>query len=310
MFKPETKKIALASLCLIVGFLAIDFGFGTCMDYARKIAKGGDTQNNYYILNELSDSIIIMGSSRANHHYMSDNIAKRLKMSTYNCGIDGNGIILAYAFLNNMVSRGESPSMVIYDFFPKFDLHNSGDLSSSLTHLRPGFNNPVIREVIVDVDHKEAVKNYLYTYRYNTVFIQYLIDATSPRFENQHGYKPRYGSITIDFKPEASKEMPLDPLKIKYFEKFLKLCDDNGIKLVFVSSPSFHKTELMHNVSKFMQMHGISPHGTRYRYINFSNNPCFIGHKDLFSDPAHLNDSGAAIFTNALIDSLTRVIRN
>lgn len=304
IMKSKAIKFVLATLSVIIGLMVLDFSFGVAVEYARKNAKGGDTHNNYYILNELRDSVIIMGSSRANHHYVTDSIAARLHTSVYNCDIDGNGILLSYAFLKNMVSRGACPSMIIYELFPIFDLYENDDHTNPLTHLRPAYNAPGVSEVLADIDPDEAIKNRLASYRYNSVFIQNISDAISPKQLTIRGYKPIYGKITTDFQEKINNNVPLDTLKIKYFDKFLRLCDANDIRLIFVTSAQFHKTDLTPSVKRFLREHDITPYG-RYRYIDFSDNPDFNCNKELFADPSHLNDDGARLFTRLLLDSIT-----
>lgn len=52
-----------------------------------------------YIANKATDDIIILGSSSATHHYVLQIIEDSLGLSCYNCGEEGNGVVLAYGRL-------------------------------------------------------------------------------------------------------------------------------------------------------------------------------------------------------------------
>ena len=74
------------------------------MDYVVKNIEVGGRGRDNYICDKSVDDILIFGSSRAVHHYNSSMIEDSLGMSCYNCGDDGNGIILSYGRLS-MISQ-------------------------------------------------------------------------------------------------------------------------------------------------------------------------------------------------------------
>ncbi len=289
---------------IIAAFLLLDFGFGLVIETAQSHAKGGDTKNRYYIQNECNDSVLIMGSSRANHHYIPDSIAKRFGVPVYNCGIDGNGIVLAYSFLNNIIENGGRPRMIVYDFFPSFDLYGNADRARALNFLRPVYNRSGIREIIDDIDPNEYVKLNLASYRFNSIFIQILSDAVAPQQSVAKGYKPLQGTIKSEFKPVEKPATEIDSINVKYFKKFVALADEYNIELVFVTSPSFHEYKSADGYAK--ELRGLM--GDReYLYSTFQNDTAFTGHNELFDDPAHLNHVGAEKFTAALLDSINKM---
>ena len=71
----------------------IDCGFGVICDYLNSHSKGGDTKDRYYIAKQTSEDLLMMGSSRMHHHYVTEIVEDSLHMSAYNCGVDGNGIL-------------------------------------------------------------------------------------------------------------------------------------------------------------------------------------------------------------------------
>lgn len=288
-------------MAVIVSFLAIDFLFGKAMDRFAAKSRGGDTRNIYYICNEFDDSVAVFGSSRANHHYDSSLLGEELGLPVYNCGRDGNGILLAYCYLLNMVSNGNKPSLVVYDFFPSFDLYDNNDHQRAVNTISPYFRNPGMKEVIEDYTPGEYSKLQLSTYRYNSRFIQIVSDAFRPRQTLVKGYKPLEGTITTDFTEGKKTAEPIDTLKVKYLKKFIELCEDNDIDLVFVTSPAYHYIENPEETTQLFETYV----GEDYHLFNFQNHEAFTGHRELFVDPAHMNHQGAELFTSMLADSIS-----
>ena len=288
---------------IIAAFLLLDAGFGFVMETAQSHAMGGDTKNRYYIQNECKDSVLIMGSSRANHHYISDSIAKRFGVPVYNCGIDGYGIVLAYSFLNNIIENGGRPRLIIYDFFPWVDLYVNTDSSRALNFLRPVYNRRGIKEIIDDIDTNEYVKLNLASYRFNSIFIQILYDAIVQQ-PFAKGYKPLHGTITSEFRHVEKSAEELDSINVKYFKKFLTLADEYDIEIVFVTSPYFHEYKTTsEDANELRDLMG----EREFLYITFKNDTAFTGHKELFDDPVHLNHIGAKNFTAAFLDSINKM---
>lgn len=292
----------IAACCLFL--ILVDFCFGKVMDFALHNAKGGDTYNKYYINILSRDSVIILGSSRANHHYIPDSLSSATGVSVYNYGIDGNGSILAYCFLLNRINRGDKPDLVIYDFFAPFDLLENNDRSNALNHIKPFYKNEGIGEVVDDISAHESLKLQLASYRYNSIFIQILSDNISPKHSAYNGFKPLKGSISTDFEKKERFSGLIDPVKEKYFQRILDLCQTNGINIVFVISPYYHNVDVR-EIDAVIELFRKQTEGRATRLLDFRNNPEFTGNMDLFVDPSHMNADGAKAFTEMLIDSLT-----
>ena len=96
----QTSDIMRKFIVNIIIFFAIiwvaDIGLGAILDKIAYNAKSGGQQINNHITYKANEEIIIMGSSRASHHYIPQIINDSLKMSSYNMGQDAMGIILMY----------------------------------------------------------------------------------------------------------------------------------------------------------------------------------------------------------------------
>lgn len=65
------KKFIIRILTFFAVVAMIDVAFGYVCRYLNSHAKGGDTLNHYYIAKECDKDILIFGSSRCMHHYVS-----------------------------------------------------------------------------------------------------------------------------------------------------------------------------------------------------------------------------------------------
>ena len=109
-------KVVLFLACVVIMDLVFGYGFS----WLRSHAKGGSTANCEYIANRVEEDIIILGSSRATHHYIPQIIEDSLGMSCYNCGEEGNGVILAYGRLKMLTNRYK-PQLILYEITSGYD---------------------------------------------------------------------------------------------------------------------------------------------------------------------------------------------
>lgn len=126
-----------------------------------------------------------------------------------------------------------------------------------------------------------------------------LSDAVAPRQVIVKGYKPLYGAVTTDFvKKPARTDAAIDPLKVKYLQKFIEVCRSNSIRLIFVTSPLYFGGTLDYRA--LLERYG----GPGLTFLDLSSDSLFVGRKDLFVDPTHINDTGAVAFSNMVVDSI------
>lgn len=72
---------------IVVFFMAvaiIDIIFGKCCDYMYEHSGSGDSRKINYAIRECNADVLILGSSRANHHYNPQILSDSLGLSAYN----------------------------------------------------------------------------------------------------------------------------------------------------------------------------------------------------------------------------------
>ena len=296
------KRFIIRLLVFLSLMFILDRGFGVAMKYLQDHAKGGYVGHHNYILNQSNEDILIFGSSRAIHHYNPQIIEDSLGMSCYNCGQDGNGIVLFYGWWQLMKER-HMPKVIIYDVNPSFDLLVGENNSKYLGWLRSEYDNDDVKQIFEDIDPTEKYKMQSMMYRYNSKFLQNMIDYIHPIFQiSPNGYLPLKGEMDrmkVKRGSDEKKEYIYDSLKLSYLESFIKDVKKQGICLVMVASPVWYgKSEKeFASLAAMCNKYGIP-------FVNYSNDTLYVRNDEMFKDGNHLNAHGADEFTKDLIIEL------
>ena len=286
-------KVALFAVVLIV----LDRAFGYALAYMSEHSKGGYTEHFQYITNKTNEDVLVFGSSRAVHHYNPKIISDTLCLSCYNCGQDGNGIILFYGWWN-IISKRYHPKWIIYDITPGYDLHVGEDNHKYLGWLKESYDNEGVKDIFLSIDKKEKYKMMSWMYRYNSNWHQIMADYIHPvyKFESQ-GFLPLEGSVDkMRIKDNNTKDRSIeyDPIKIEYLEKLIEQRGESNI--VFVISPLWYgiNEEELSPIIELCRINDIP-------FINYGNNIKYIHNESFFKDGLHLNAAGAEEFTKDLV---------
>lgn len=300
----SNMKKFLINIAIFIAIVAVvDFSLGKLFHYLQaNIAKGG-TQSEYHICTDLSEDILVMGSSRAAHHYVSQLFADSLGMTCYNGGQDGNGIVMQYGRWK-MISKRHLPKVIIYDIEPAFDLCVDDNLRY-IDRLKPFADDKGVYNYISALFPYERYKLLSRLYRYNYKFLEIVSDCVRPS-NKFYGYKPSDGQIKEELLNENRDETvedigPIDDKKIECLINLISEAQTNGIKIILVSSPYWksHNDYDFSPIIKLSQAYNIP-------FINYSDSE-IRDNPNWFSDSMHLNDNGANVFTKDLISKLRKI---
>ena len=159
---------------------------------------------------------------------------------------------------------------------------------------------PITEEIFEDTDPTEKYKMQSMMYRYNSKFLQNVIDYVHPIFRiSPNGYLPLKGEMDIMKVKEhkEKEEYSYDAQKITYLESFINDAIISGIKLVFVASPVWYgkSDKQFEPLIELCHKHSVP-------FYNFSNEASWVNHNEMFKDGTHLNAYGADVFTKQLIN--------
>lgn len=286
-------KVGLFFLALIV----VDQSVGRVFAYMGSHAKGGYVGHHVYVTDKTNEDILIFGSSRAIHHYNPQIITDSLGMSCYNCGQDGNGIVLFYG-LWQMIKERYQPKMIIYDVSIGFDLYEGESNQKYLGWLRADYDCPGVKEIFTAIDPTERYKMMSWMYRFNSKFMQNITDYVHPIFGiDGNGFLPLNGEMDkmkIRERKEEIRDRHVDSLKLGMISKLIDELGDT--KIVFVASPSWYGTSEndYQPIKEVCRLKSTT-------FIDLSNEEKFIHNDVYFKDGSHLNGVGAGQFTTDLI---------
>lgn len=302
----EVKKVLIGLISIIVLLVVADWSVGTWSEKMYLKSKYSIYHKQLYCLNESQDEVLIMGSSRAAHHYVPQIIEDSLGMTCYNAGSDGECIYYHFCLLSAMIERGAKPKMVIYEVM-NLDAEVSGGatftLDAALDRLAPHYGEYEAIDSLVALNGwKEKVKMLSKTYRYNSKLVQTIKCNYLPEKEDK-GYEALTGKMNVElYEKDAAtrtsnpkKSAKIEDRKLGYMEKFIRLCTTNGINLLLCYSPYYHNKPSggICNIQEMADNYNVP-------FCEFATDEEF-DNPELFNDAMHLNDDGAREYTAKLV---------
>ena len=299
----DMKKYFLQIALFFAIVAVVDVAVGKLFRYVQANRAGGRTRAEWYACRVSNEDIIIMGSSRASHHYVPQIISDSLGMSCFNAGQDGNGIILQYGRWK-MISERYAPKVLIYDVTPGFDLQENDNMAY-VDRLKPFCDDREVKKYVSGIFPMERWKLFSQMYRYNYKFLEMLSDCNKSKDDKLYGYIPLHGQIRKEVVEGESKTkvkaIEFDETKLQYLERLAQECKAKNTQLIFVVSSYFNGGS--YNEESFSPISDIAAkYGLHFYYLNeleFTDNP------NLFKDSYHLNDEGSKAFTAELIHRIT-----
>ncbi len=291
------KKYILNIILFFSILTIVDIVAGGTGDYLQTHAKGGSTKRTDDLVSKDNHDILVLGSSRAHHHYDTPFISDSLGVDIYNAGYDGNGVILAYGLLEMMLER-YNPKLVMYDVTPNFDIYEyqpDNDNTRYLTILKPYYKNQGVEPLMRDISFDVWLKSHSGLVRYNSRLVTLMTDFAGIQGVEDAGYAPAMGKLSEDRIEEANMCPTIDSVKMTYIERMVDLAEVRGIPFVFVASPWYGASDS--NV--FQPIKDLCERRNK-TFLDYFTDSVFQS-KELFNDPGHLNNEGARIFSRKLI---------
>lgn len=261
-----------------------------------------------YSLNETKEDIIILGSSRAQHHYNSTIIANKTGLTVFNAGFGGQGLKFSFIQLHEQLKR-YTPKIVVVDIAPNILLDKESDdklnillpytLKSNLVYNELNRNNQFLK-----------VKTISNCYPYNSnIFALLKSQFLKRKGEIKNlGYYPLEGIIdTISIENILSNSIEAGNIQnesLKYLDKIISLCEASSIKCYIVISPYF-----LINNNLNGQIKQIKKYIVRYNSIEVVDYSCdsiFYQRLEYFKDYAHMNNQGAKEFSNLVSNQIVK----
>jgi len=245
--------------------------------------------------------ILVFGSSRANHHYIPEAFEDSLRMTFYNTGRDNTGIRFQIGVLKSLLKR-YTPKLIILDYYGNFDKNNIvNDIPSLLPYYR---THEEVRKIIESNSTFERAKLLSEIYPFNSQISSIIIgnlEINKKRYSDDKGYVPLFNqwqakldSINIE------KTYPIDSSKIYYLREFINLAKKSGAKVFVIYSPIYQYYKMSQEIVICNDICKIE----NVPFWDFSKDTLFLNHGHLFYDFDHLNQNGAKIFSNIIVEKI------
>lgn len=298
----------LKLLLLLSIIFVFDFSIGKVLSYYYFKQESGLQYRTTYSIEKTTADVLVFGSSRANHHYQPGVFEKRLNLSYYNVGRDGNYIFYHYAVLKGVLKR-YSPKIIILDFIAQEFAENQ-DSYDRISSLLPYYKtHPEMHSIIELKSSYEKLKLASSIYPYNSSIFTIAVgnaEFNKKRRADIKGYVPltKIWDQPIQF-ADNSVKYKIDSNKVKMYDLFIQDCLKSHVKLYIVCSPYYSKsTSTDYSITLGKEI------ANKYNivFFDYSRDAIFLENPKLFSDPEHLNNEGAELFSNMLIDSISNTV--
>jgi hypothetical protein len=236
--------------------------------------------------------VVILGTSRANNHFVPELFEKH-GLKTFNFGMSGSHLLEDALLLKLLIEQKNSIKYVLLeaDLSLSNEKRDEGTTARYLPYLR---NNPIIRSHYQN-EPEFPYWYYLPFYRYTAYesqiglreLIKTALHEPTTSLANK-GYYPlpphQKGSMKNDYRA-------LKPLHNRYYEQIKKLCAQHHIQLITVMTPVCENVKGMDYFQKVQSL-----------YPEIYNCEDFVQDDRYFSSCGHLNDAGARLFTQRIIN--------
>lgn len=297
------KKFILRILLFFAIVAVIDWGYGQTCDFLFGHAIGGENKTIITTCEDQSANVLIMGSSRARHHYVSSIIEASIGCPVYNAGFDGNGIILMSGFYD-LLSARHRPNLILYEVTPAFDINvysEDDGCKRYLKYLRPYYNVDSVRKLFQRVAPDDIVKNKFGLYRYNSSIVDLLQDCFFVGQYCPNGFIPLQGEMSNENRPaKGDSKSVMDTIKMNVMYDFVsKLLSDN-VQLIFVVSPKYGVT----SSSTFQPIKDLCKE-MNIEFWDYYADTSFVSNMSYFKEPMHLNEYGAEAYSRKIAQRLS-----
>ena len=296
----------------------LDFGMGSILEYFFFKTNEGDFGGRINQVLKSEADIVVLGSSRAEHHYIPEILSEYTGLRVQNAGFDGQSILFQYG-LFCLIIGNFTPRIVVLDL-TVFDIIDDNGVSlERLSILLPFKRNSCVRSIIVNRSIFEPLKLMSKTYAFNSMALSIIKFTLFPNVEGslkRSGYNPLFGKINLDtFRKTKRANMPsknlrISKLKLNALLNIINIAKEKNILLVFSQSPSWAKIDKKELRSVREVFNGLIK-SKKIAYIKIDReNYKGIDNMDYYKDPLHLNHRGAVLYSNIFAERLLGILNS
>ena len=286
------KQFLLKIGLFAIVFFIIDKGFYYVIDFLP--SKQPDRRLEYLMDGKINADILILGSSRAAHNVMAEEMQKQTQMSTHNLGFRGTNIDFHLFILKNYLAKNIKPKKIIYVADVPFMFDKSA-LVFRTNVLRPFVKYPEFRNVLIQKKELSLLAEFLNLSCFSFSTATKKENITIENFTTKLGSNPlpveEYEGVGENF--TENKKHTISNHLIKQFIEIQTISKNNNIQFFLVIPPNNEKLDTV-----FVETikNNLIPNS---RFYCYKDNYTTAGNS-YFYDISHLNKNGAIVFTTEI----------
>lgn len=293
------RKLGLFLLMVFV----LDYSLGRLLEhYYFKIDALTAEQHTTYSVEHADADVMVFGSSRAQHHYDPEAFAS-FASSFYNTGKDGQGIFYSWAILKSLLKRSTSPKIIVLDINPNEFVKNQ-DSYDRLSELLPYYHeHDEIKDIVNLKSRFEKFKAISNLYRYNSKILTIVKDNLAPTDDHmENGFEPIEASNRNLELSEVDDQEIVDSLEIEAFVGFLKDAKEAGNEVYVFVSPVYRRYR--GGMTTSMRITEEICKELNVPFFTYHEDSLFLRSPSYFSDPTHLNETGARVYSDDVCNKI------
>ena len=258
-----------------------------------------------YLHHDIHEDVVLIGASRCHHHYLPSILADSLGMSVYNAGVGGSDNIFSHYIVLCHILQRYTPKVICLEVMPTDYCHQE-DPFNVLSFFAPLYGSCEMADSVYRIAGKYWQYQVSHLYRYNAKASSSVIGLVLNRQKDgDNGYIPLPKPNQFPKEPKTEEtRYDIDSLKIEYIERFIDLCQDKHIQLVFTVSPKYTRVapdyyDVLKDIAR----------KNNITMLDYHTKGLYIDHPNYFKDGAHLWDEGARTFSSVFVADLKRVLK-
>ena len=291
------KKTFLQFATFLIGLAVVDLAVGFVYKpiWANEPDAGVNHSNLKQSLFNKKADILVLGASKANHHYITDSLEYRFGMSVFNAGLDGDNIVTSRVQFDALKDKCP-PKMVILDL-------SGGQMAGKwdnmfLSHkVYYGLESHYTHVANQFISIENRVKLLSSLYKLNEELPDIVLSYLKGN-RGCNGFIPLVGSNEgISHRVKDAKEpYVMGDVQRNNLDYIVKYCKENKITLIVIYSPSLN-TYINGNTQTFE----VYCREQEIPFFNYESDTVYTNHPEFFKDYNHLNIIGAQVFTSDVI---------
>ena len=304
--KKGLKKFLISAAVVLAVVVVADWTIGKVVDrMLPAINNQGQIGCTYFALNEVEYPVLVVGSSRASHHYVPSIMRDSLGMEVYNIGRDGCFFSYNCCVIQSILDR-YSPEILVWETSMAVLSSDNDPLESLYPYY--GKNKFVTECVDAECDWTERVPLVSNLYKYNSNLIRivsrYAARKSYPE-DKLNGYIPLPPKkwTPAERKASASETVEVvDKIKVQRFKSVLSMALEKGVRQIVVNSPSYMASDKVSESERQMQQICDSMGVT---ILNFARAEGIYDNIDCWVDYGHMSSTGAEIYTRRFVKAIS-----